>query len=1351
MNIKDSYVHNGASVLKDIKIESSVLKKILAGVDANGNYLDWTTVLDLTTIKPTAAGTADKVGHKLTFSGGVTGDWDGSADKTVAIPTKSSWNYDDVYVKLAGSTMTGVLNINADTPGLLVLKRTSSNGGAFIDYYPMNQTAKYWRVGSSSTMTEFRIGIYDNSVYTKVAEFTNLGQLTLSAAQGTAPLVISSTTKVANLNADLLDGHDSSYFATAASLGDYVTLAGTQTISGNKTFSSSVSIDDLTAGNLVVTGAASFAQTINGNIATADKVNHNLTIQLNSGTTEGTNKFTFNGSAAKSINITPSAIGAKATQSAVSDPTASGNGISYIATISQNAQGVITATKSTVRSASTSQSGVVTTGEQSFAGNKTFTGNLTVENITPSANVTKDNGSSTNCWNNVYTKYVVSNTTLYIQNAAGSSIIFKPQGTERARFNTSGNFVLGHSSPNDITDYLLYVNGSFYATSMYLNGTALSSAATHAHGDYVTSLSWDSTNSKLAWSKGGTAQTAIAIGYATAAGKATNDSDGNAINSTYLKLSGGTMTGAIKMSTSYAITSTSIPDTEGYAMLLYNSGTVVGAFGNGTTADMPTYIRSTGDNLYHRKGKTGSYNDYKIWDENNLTTSAAASGGTTKSLVTTGDKYKWNLVYDWLTTTTADTDTTINKWKELEAFLTSITESDTLSGLLAGRVAKSGDTMTGALTTPGLTVTGTATFSQAIDGSILGNAATASRLQNTRTLKVALGSTSAQSFDGSANAQSIGVSGTLPIANGGTGTTSQANININIVAALSEGSSDVTDNTELITSYASNNGFADTNATNVMYKRDAIKIFNYIKNKLTTSGNQLTLDNVPDGSTRKLSNYLPLNGGVLQHTGSTVGQITTTTPLYVRGDSSNQAASIAFGWGDSAAAWLGYSNAEGLYVWYNSARQKIWNAANDGSGSGLDADKLDGQEGSYYATASSLGSYLPLAGGTMTGAINFDEHNSATDLSKGLNFGAVGHLGYSTGLGLYSSGNIWIRPAQTIPASGSFTTNSYGLVITSSSFTYNGNTILDSSNSSVSLSDQTLSVKINGTTQSLTNTDVAVKQSQSTTTNYRGIVLGYNSNSTANSGITDTVYGGVYTSNNIVVQPSTGNLISLGSVTVPKIRISGKHSSSNTSNGIYYYDGTDDYLLIGQGTSNLWIGANETAGTHHTGKTYISTGNTNNEPLYVSKLVDNTRTNFAVIDANNYNSYSPTLTGTGASGTWGINITGSAGSLSWNKQTSSSQTKNVSSAGWTQTDTATPSSTNYGTYVVQLKSGDYYYSGVFSAGSTDDGTLEEIPLHSSAPSQTRLYLGTKNKKFYISSGHSSETSITFTIVYQRLL
>ncbi len=41
------------------------------------------------------------------------------------------------------------------------------------------------------------------------------GQLKSTIATGTAPLAVSSTTKVTNLNVDYLDGHDTSYFATA--------------------------------------------------------------------------------------------------------------------------------------------------------------------------------------------------------------------------------------------------------------------------------------------------------------------------------------------------------------------------------------------------------------------------------------------------------------------------------------------------------------------------------------------------------------------------------------------------------------------------------------------------------------------------------------------------------------------------------------------------------------------------------------------------------------------------------------------------------------------------------------------------------------------------------------------------------------------------------------------------------------------------------------------------------------------------------------------------------------------------------------------------------------------------------
>lgn len=53
----------------------------------------------------------------------------------------------------------------------------------------------------------------------------------------------------------------------------------------------------------------------------------------------------------------------------------------------------------------------------------------------------------------------------------------------------------------------------------------------------------------------------------------------------------------------------------------------------------------------------------------------------------------------------------------------------------------------------------------------------------------------------------------------------------NFISQVTEGMSTITDGTMLITSYASNSGFADTNAVNVPYKRKAIHLWEYIKAK----------------------------------------------------------------------------------------------------------------------------------------------------------------------------------------------------------------------------------------------------------------------------------------------------------------------------------------------------------------------------------------------------------------------------------------------------------------------------------------------------------------------------------------
>ena len=78
--------------------------------------------------------------------------------------------------------------------------------------------------------------------------------------------------------------------------------------------------------------------------------------------------------------------------------------------------------------------------------------------------------------------------------------------------------------------------------------------------------------------------------------------------------------------------------------------------------------------------------------------------------------------------------------------------------------------------------------------------------------------------------------GVQTVANGGTGVTTQADINKAFIGNLEIGESDVTDGTEFVSSWASDNGFAETTegALNKPYKRKFIKVWNYIKGKISS-------------------------------------------------------------------------------------------------------------------------------------------------------------------------------------------------------------------------------------------------------------------------------------------------------------------------------------------------------------------------------------------------------------------------------------------------------------------------------------------------------------------------------------
>lgn len=87
-----------------------------------------------------------------------------------------------------------------------------------------------------------------------------------------------------------------------------------------------------------------------------------------------------------------------------------------------------------------------------------------------------------------------------------------------------------------------------------------------------------------------------------------------------------------------------------------------------------------------------------------------------------------------------------------------------------------------------------------------------------------------KTYDGSSAVNA----GVQTVANGGTGVTTQKDINRAFIGNLDIGSSDVTDGTEFISSWASNNGFSEPGYVNMPFRRKFSAVWNYIKGKISS-------------------------------------------------------------------------------------------------------------------------------------------------------------------------------------------------------------------------------------------------------------------------------------------------------------------------------------------------------------------------------------------------------------------------------------------------------------------------------------------------------------------------------------
>lgn len=165
---------------------------------------------------------------------------------------------------------------------------------------------------------------------------------------------------------------------------------------------------------------------------------------------------------------------------------------------------------------------------------------------------------------------------------------------------------------------------------------------------------------------------------------------------------------------------------------------------------------------------------------------------------------------------------------------------------------------------------------------------TATQLTTSRTIQTNLGSTSSASFNGTANI-TPGVTGTLAVANGGTGTTTRESACNLFLNALSTGSSTPTDNDYYISQYVGGG-----NTTTTYHRRPVSELYKYIKGKTD-------------------SLYLPLSGGTVTG-GLTVKNAAQYANMAFATNVSNNSVGLIFVDGGSSS---GY-NSPRLYFQVNS-------------------------------------------------------------------------------------------------------------------------------------------------------------------------------------------------------------------------------------------------------------------------------------------------------------------------------------------------------------------------------------------------------------------------------------------------
>lgn len=286
MKLRDEYIH-GSDQLGVVKSIVSISGNTLKFKRADNSE----TVVDITignlsvntSGKASTAGTADQVKTSLTFTGGVTGTWNGSSAKTIAIPTKSSWNYDDKYLQLTGGTVTGATTfeqaVNADILGnstttdrfknARTINGVSFDGTANITITANPNSHTHGNISNGGAITSAAV-TPANTDYILISDTSNNGKIERGITIGTSISTQSQTTKFLR--------EDGTWAAPSYTLNTNthrpIQVGGTQILGNNTT------VLNLVQGNNITLTAEKSGDNYTGKVTIAGKANNYQTPQI---------------------------------------------------------------------------------------------------------------------------------------------------------------------------------------------------------------------------------------------------------------------------------------------------------------------------------------------------------------------------------------------------------------------------------------------------------------------------------------------------------------------------------------------------------------------------------------------------------------------------------------------------------------------------------------------------------------------------------------------------------------------------------------------------------------------------------------------------------------------------------------------------------------------------------------------------------------------------------------------------------------------------------------------------------------------------------------------------------------